>query len=109
MKASTRKLMDNTTAFRVIEMGDIEIRQYWTSSVGLYGYQVVTVIFDGNGTPDMRTTGCGYDKPSAGLEWALYLTGNRPVGMQENGDVPRCYYIGGNFYRVPVDMCKAIQ
>lgn len=101
MKASTRKLMDMSTPFVVFDFAGVQIRQYWTQNKGLYGYQVVTVVLDGDEVPDHRTGGCGYDKPSAGLEWAFEQIGSRPEGMLMNGNIPRQYYVGGNYDAVP--------
>lgn len=103
MKANTRKLMDNETPFKVIQIGDIEIRQYWTAK-GVYGHQVLTCIF--GMYPEFheyKTSGCGYDKSASGLEWAWRILGKRPFKVQENDSRMNAYHIGGNFYQVPVN------
>lgn len=104
MKKTTRKLMDNTTAFKVIsvknsEGSNIEIRQYWTNG-GVYGPQVVTVIFNYPDFFEHKTSGCGYCKTSDGLEWAWSKLGIRPANTKENDGRLNDYHVGGNFYRV---------
>lgn len=101
MKNSTRKTLDNVTAFAVIEMGEYEIRQYWTGSKGVYGDQVLTVIFAYPEFHEYKSAGCGYCKRTDGLEWAFRTIGKAPKGYKEGGDLPRDIFIGGNFHRVP--------
>lgn len=101
MNKQLRALMDTQTPFTVIEIGDIEIRQYWTKNAGVYGFQVVTVIFNyPNDVWSYKTNGCGYCKASEGLMQAWEELGFKPAKQRDNDKINLDYYIGGNFYRV---------
>lgn len=111
MNKQVRNLLDFETPFTVIDFGgDIEIRQYWTKG-GVYGPQVVTVIF--NYPEDVwhcKTSGCGYCKQSSGLSSAFKHLGIRPKSMRLGGEkMPREYHIGGNFYRVPKSKIRKVK
>lgn len=101
MKAYVRNLIDNTTPETVIEIGEFEIRQYWTKG-GIYGQQVVTVVFNYPDFFEHKTDGCGFCKMSDGLFHAFKHIGIKPKGMRLGRErISRNYHIGGNFYRVP--------
>ncbi|MFY7886708.1 MAG: hypothetical protein ACOVOV_17890 [Dolichospermum sp.] len=56
-----------------------EIRQYWTSSKGVYGYQVADqqwLLKEGSTNEfdfsESKTNGCGYCKKSQSFEWFMH-------------------------------------
>lgn len=104
MNKATRTLIDTKTPFTVLEIGDIELRQYWTKNAGMYGYQVVTVIFNyPNDVWTYKTNGCGFCKPSQGFMMAWQELGFKPSKQRDNDKLNRDYFIGGNFYKVNDD------
>lgn len=100
MKKSIQKLMDHSIPFTVLSLpNQVELRQYWTKG-GMYGTQVVTVVFDyPNDVWDHKTAGCGYCKQSQGLMMAFEHLGYKPKNHIDNGKLSYDYYVGGNFYK----------
>jgi len=108
--------IDNETPFKVIKMGEHEIRQYWTKK-GVYGSQVITILW---GPYNEKTESCligydktggyGYCKESAGFDAALLLIGKKPKGMTPGSEgINHKYHVGGNFYQVPVKDLRKYQ
>jgi len=96
------KVMDNETAFKVIELaGGIEIRLYWTSKNGTYGWQVLAVWYSKEGfAGSYKTGGCGYCKEGSALWAALRSLQVRPRGAYIDNEMPYNYRKNGNYYRV---------
>ena len=101
MKPNTRKILDQNTPFTVIELGNVEVRQYQTKG-GTGGSQVLTVVLNYPNFQEFKTGGGGYCKASDGLANAFKSLGIKPKGMTLGGEtMPLDYRVGGNFYKVP--------
>lgn len=102
MKKQLRTLLDTQTPFLVVDLPDgVELRQYWTKNAGMYGHQVVTVIFNyPNEVWSYKTSGCGYCKQSQGLEMAWQELGYKPAKQVSHDKLNRDYFVGGNYYKV---------
>lgn len=107
--------IDNETPFKVIKMGQYEIRHYW-SKKGTHDFQVYSVAY-GPWNPETesricayhKTGGCGYDKEANGFAHICRMIGVKPKGMVLDSEgINQKYHVGGNFYRVPKkDLRKA--
>jgi len=107
MNAQIRKIMDNETAFKVIEMGEDTIQMYHCSKGGMYGWQVLAVWFHKHGYKGhYKTGGCGYSKENAAENEAFRATGKMPKGYSEGSGLDYEYRVGGNFYKVPSKMIR---
>lgn len=97
---SNKKLVDNETPFKVIELPEgLELRLYWRKG-GAFGWQVQALLY-GRGAPlTYKTDGCGYCKEGAALDEAFKTIGSKPREYMQGNPMPHEYHVGGNFYTV---------
>ena len=95
-----RNLVDHETPFVVIDCpGGRCIKLWWTRG-GMYGQQVMALIY-GDDTPlHSFTDGCGYNKEHAALEECFSELGRAPRGFKKTQNLYP-YHIGGNYHRIP--------
>ena len=109
MKTSTISVIDNSTPFKVIAIANFEIRLYWTLNKGMYGYQVVTVIFkDHSFFAESKTDGYGYCKESEATTNAFQSIGIQPKKWNSPGKLYN-YHVGGNYYCVSKSNTKKFK
>lgn len=99
MNTKINKIVDNETPALVLSLPDgVEIRQYKKKTT--QGAQVVTLVFNYPNDVWVHTTkGGGYCKSDHGLDVAFDNLGYNPLGYNAGQNLPRNYYVGGNFYK----------
>ena len=114
---SFHSAINNETPFKVIKIDSWEIRLYWTKNSGVYGYQVIAVVWgdyyehlDGLERYSYKTGGCGYCKESSAVEHCFRQIGIKPKNMiLGSSSIDHNYRIGGNFYSVPLKDIRKVK